>query len=228
MKKLFENKKSMMITLIGVAVIFAIVAVVVHFATQVTNDSYKNCAVGDVDGNGYINSADALLIEKHVKNGEELFDTQKTNGDVNLDGKLDETDIDLIQKYATGQIKKLPLTSDDEKAENGSNTAAEYENEDIRTIVTVENKWSNGDGTYSYQLKVSIQNSDNSRYRNWETTIAFGEGAQVTKNWDCDCTTDGNSVVIEGESIPSESTFNCGVIVRASANLKIESVITEN
>lgn len=227
MKKIFENKKSILITLIGVAVIFAVVAVVVHFATQVTNDSYKNCAVGDVDGNGFINSADALLVEKHIKNGEELFDTQKTNGDVNLDGKLDETDIDLIQKYAIGQLKKLPYTSEDSNSESG-NTVAEYENEDIRTVVSVDNKWSNGDGTYSYQLKVSIQNSDNSRYRNWETTITFSENAEIAKNWDCDCTTDGNSVVIEGESIPSESTFNCGVIVKASANLEIESVQTVN
>ena len=46
------DKKIIILFLVGLAVVFAVVAVIVHFTTKVTDDSYKNCAVGDVDGSG--------------------------------------------------------------------------------------------------------------------------------------------------------------------------------
>ncbi len=226
-KKKITDKKLIIIFLVGVAVLLAAIAIVVHFSTKVTDDSYKDCAIGDVDGNGYINSGDNLLIQKHLNGTGELFESQQKNGDVNLDGKLDELDMELIQKYATGQIQKLPYKGEEDKTESRKENSIVFKNEKVESSVQIENSWSNGDGTYSYQLKVTMKNIDDSRLRNWETKVKLSEKAKIIKSWDCESEVQNDTVVIEGESISAESTMNCGVIVTAPENMKIVSVVTE-
>ena len=226
-KKKITDKKLIIIFLVGVAVLLAVIAVVVHFSTKVTNDSYIDCAIGDVDGNGFINSGDNLLVQKHLNGTGELFESQQKNADVNLDGKLDKLDMELIQMYATGQITKLPYTSEEDETENRKENAVDFKDEKVESSVQLENSWSNGDGTYSYQLKVTMDNIDDSKLRNWETKVKLSEKAKIIKSWDCESEMQDDTVVITGESISSESTMNCGVIVTAPENMKIVSIVTE-
>ncbi|MEE0982069.1 MAG: dockerin type I repeat-containing protein, partial [Acutalibacteraceae bacterium] len=178
-KKKITDKKLIIIFLVGVAILLATIAIVVHFSTKVTNDSYIDCAIGDVDGNGFINSGDNLLIQKHLNGTGELFESQQKNGDVNLDGKLDKLDMELIQMYATGQIAKLPYTGKEDKTENRKENAVDFKDEKVESSVQIENSWSNGDGTYSYQLKVTMDNIDDSKLRNWETKVKLSEKAKI-------------------------------------------------
>ena len=226
-KKKITDKKLIIIFLVGVAVLLAVIAVVVHFSTKVTNDSYIDCAIGDVDGNGFINSGDNLLIQKHLNGTGELFESQQKNADVNLDGKLDKLDMELIQMYATGQIAKLPYTGKEDKTENLKDNAVDFKDEKVESSVRIENSWSNSDGTYSYQLKVTMDNIDDSKLRNWETKVKLSEKAKIIKSWDCESEMQDDTVVITGESISAESTMNCGVIVTAPENMKIVSIVTE-
>lgn len=226
--KKLTDRKIVIMFLIGLAVVLAIVATVVHFTTKVTDESYKNCAVGDVDGSGYINAADAKLVLDYLSGNAELFDSQKTNGDVNLDGKLDNADVELIQAYATGAVKKLPVTGEEEKHEVHKDNQIKHLSEKAESTVQVENSWSNGDGTYSYQLKVDVENLRDSRLRNWETTILLSEDVKISKSWDCECEAQGDTVIIEGESISAKETMSCGVIIIAPENTKVESISTEN
>ena len=226
-KKKITDKKLIIVFLVGVAILLAAVAVIVHFSTQVTNDSYIDCAIGDVDGNGFINSGDNLLIQKHLNGTGELFESQQKNADVNLDGKLDKLDMELIQMYATGQIAKLPYTGEEDKTENRKENAVDFKDEKVESSVQIENSWSNGDGTYSYQLKVTMDNIDDSKLRNWKTKVKLSEKAKIIKSWDCESEMQDDTVVITGESISAESTMNCGVIVTAPENVKIVSIVTE-
>lgn len=226
-KKKITDKKLIIIFLVGVALLLATIAIVVHFSTKVTNDSYIDCAIGDVDGNGFINSGDNLLIQKHLNGTGELFESQQKNADVNLDGKLDKLDMELIQMYATGQIAKLPYTGEEDKTENRKENAVDFKDEKVESSVQIENSWSNGDGTYSYQLKVTMDNIDDSKLRNWETKVKLSEKAKIIKSWDCESEMQDDTVVITGESIYAESTMNCGVIVTAPENMKIVSIVTE-
>lgn len=226
-KKKITDKKLIIVFLVGIAILLAAVAVIVHFSTKVTNDSYIDCAIGDVDGNGFINSGDNLLVQKHLNGTGELFESQQKNADVNLDGKLDKLDMELIQMYATGQIAKLPYTGEEDKTENRKENAIDFKDEKVESSVQIENSWSNGDGTYSYQLKVTMDNIDDSKLRNWETKVKLSEKAKIIKSWDCESEMQDDTVVITGESISSESTMNCGVIVTAPENMKIVSIVTE-
>lgn len=226
--KKLTDKKIVVLFLIGLAVVLAVIATVVHFTTKVTDDSYKNCAVGDVDGSGYINAADAKLVLDYLAGEAELFDSQKKNGDVNLDGKLDNADVELIQAYATGSVNKLPVSGEEEPTEAHKENQIKHISEKAESTVHIENSWSNGDGTFSYQLKINVENLRDSRLRNWETKIVLSEDVEISKNWDCECEAQGDTVIIEGESIPAEETMSCGVIVIAPENTKIESLSTEN
>ena len=54
------NAKKIIIILLSLALLFAALAVIIHFTTRVTNDSYANCAVGDVNGDGRITITDVV------------------------------------------------------------------------------------------------------------------------------------------------------------------------
>lgn len=224
-KKLTDNKK-LVLLFIGVAVFFAIVAAVVFFATRPTNKSYENCAVGDVDGSGYIDSGDCLLIQQYLGGNKKLFDSQIKNGDVNLDGKLDAADIEIIQKYSTGQIKKLPYKEDSKKTEIVEQNSAKHTTEEFESTVTVTNSWKNDDGSYSYQLSVTVKNLDDSRLRNWETAITLNKIPTISNSWDCESEIANGKIVITGDTIPAGESMSCGVIVKTDADMKILSIET--
>lgn len=224
-KKLTDNKK-LVLLFIGIAVFFAIVAIVVFFATRPTNKSYENCAVGDVDGSGQIDSSDSLLIQQYLSGNKKLFDSQIKNGDVNLDGKLDKLDIEVIQKYATGQIKKLPYTEGNDNQETVKQNSATHTTEEIESTVIVSNNWANDDGTYSYQLNITIKNLDDSRLRNWETAITLNKIPTISNSWDCESEISGGKIVITGDTIPAGESMTCGVIVKTDADMQILSIET--
>ena len=60
--------------------------------------------IGDINTDGKINSADALLVLQSSTGVITLTDTQKLLADVNEDGKINSTDALLILQYATGKI----------------------------------------------------------------------------------------------------------------------------
>lgn len=225
--KLTDNKK-LVLLFVGIAVFFAIVAVVVFVATRPTNKSYENCAVGDVDGSGQINSGDSVLIQQYLSGSKELFDSQIKNGDVNLDGKLNELDIEIIQKYATGQINKLPYTGNIKGQEPIKQNSATQKTDETESSVYVENSWVNEDGSHSYQLKITIKNLEDSKLRNWQTEIALSETPEISNSWDCECEISDGKLKIEGEAISAEGSMSCGVIVKANKDMKILTVKTDN
>lgn len=226
MKKI--NKKVIILALVAVAVIGAIVAVIVGQTTKLTNESYANCAIGDVNGDGYINSQDVLLIRSSLAGQTELFENQIKNGDSDADGQLTEKDAEIILKYATGEIRKLPYTEDSSAGISENDKMIQSSGDESETTVKIVNKWSNGDGTYSYQLNVSVRNLKESSLRGWETVITMSGDVEESKSWDCECEVKDNTITIEGESIPAETVGVCGVIVIGEENLKLESVTTEN
>lgn len=224
MKK--TNKKIIIIVLAVIAVICAAVAIIVSQTTKLTNESYENCAVGDVNGDGYINSQDVLLIRSALAGQSELFENQRKNGDTDADGKLTEKDAEIILRYATGEIRKLPYTSDSSAGISENEKMIQSSTQESETTVKIVNKWANGDGTYSYQLNISLRNLKESRLRGWKTLITLSGDVEESKSWDCECEVNGKTITIEGETIPAETVGVCGVIVIGEENLKLETVET--
>ena len=221
-----NNKKILIIILLVIALVGAIVAIAVSQATKLTNDSFANCAVGDINGDGYINSNDVLAIRSALISETELFETQRKNGDVNADGELTEQDAKIILRYITGDITKLPYTDSENDGISDNDKLIRHTTEDSETTVKVINTWANGDGTYSYQLNINIRNLSSSGIRGWETEITLNDEAEISKNWDCECRIKGETLIIEGETIPEGTVGVCGVIITADKNLKLESVVT--
>ena len=119
-KKKKLNTKKIIIILLSLAVLFSALAVIIHFTTRATNESYANCAVGDVNGDGKINPADATLVIKYLVNQENLFSNQIKNSDVNLDGDVNSLDALLILRYSIGDISSIPYDEEKEMLLNGS------------------------------------------------------------------------------------------------------------
>lgn len=221
------NKKIMIFALVAVAVVGAIVAIIVNATTKLTNESYENCAIGDINGDGFINSDDALTLTAFINGNNELFETQQQNADVNLDGKVDKTDVEIIHQYSVGAIKKLPYTGQVNQSLWGDGNIIESDNEGVGTTIQLANYWVNADGTYSYQMNVKVANDRTTRLRNWQTVITFSEEVEIAKSWDCESDVDGGKLTADGESIAAGSMTKFGFVIKAPKGLTVEDIVTE-
>jgi len=61
--------------------------------------------IGDVNGDGEVDIADAILIMKHDAGVTVIDQTLKMLGDVNQDGEIDIADAILIMKYDASLIQ---------------------------------------------------------------------------------------------------------------------------
>ena len=66
--------------------------------------SLTGLSLGDVNGDGLINIADATLVQQFAAEIEKPAQAQKTAADVNRDGRTDVADVTLIQQFAADII----------------------------------------------------------------------------------------------------------------------------
>ena len=59
--------------------------------------------LGDVDSNQSVDSADAMKLLQSIESGNSLSQSQKWAGDVNQDGSLTQSDVQLILDYISGK-----------------------------------------------------------------------------------------------------------------------------
>lgn len=217
------NSKKIIIILLSLAVLFAALAVIIHFTTRVTNESYANCAVGDVNGDGQINSGDSICIMKYLVEQEDLFENQIKLADVNTDGSVNSTDALLILRYSVGSISSIPYDAQKENLLNSSLkrkqtvTAANF-----TSTAQIVNEWDNNDGTHSYQVNVTVRNDSDSDSDSWKAAVVFDkEIVSLTKSWNCNTFVDGKSVSLGGEEIEAGETASCGFIITAKKDMAL-------
>lgn len=220
------NSKKLIIILLCLAVFFAVLAVILHETTKITNDSYENCALGDVNGDGYINSMDALLVIESTADNQLLFDNQKKHADVNCDGKVDSMDSLILLEYSVGEIKSLPHKNNETEKPENNGRFADCNSSRTYSTVQIANEWDNGDGTHSYQLSITVKNISDKELAKWETEISLSSKAGITNSWDCESKINSNTVTVSGESISKDSAAACGLIVSAPEGLQINSIKT--
>ena len=77
---------------------------------QKVTKSYTIILLGDVNGNGRVDSADASLIASYASGNKELTDNALLAADANQDGSVTKADAKLIcQKYVRGDSYSSPL-----------------------------------------------------------------------------------------------------------------------
>lgn len=223
-----ENKKKLIIILCCVAAVFAVVALIVHQTTKITNESYANCALGDINGDGYINASDSLLIIQSSADKDLLFDNQKRLADVNLDGQVNSADVLILQRYTVGEIKSIPYIEEGQDSAHAidNSRSAECRTEKSLSSIQIVNEWTNDDGTHSYQFSVSVKNICKEDIGGWNTTITLSSPVSLSKSWDCKCKVNSDEIIVRNTSVPKESTAVCGFIVTAPEGLTITGVKT--
>lgn len=77
----------------------------VNWFTFVEGNSDED--LGDLNGDGKVNSTDLQLMKMHVLRQRQLTGTSLLNADVNRDGKVDSTDVALLKRYILRQISSF-------------------------------------------------------------------------------------------------------------------------
>lgn len=75
----------------------------------------EGAKTGDVNGDGNINSGDALSILQYATGTTELDSDSLVFADVNADKKVNSTDALMVLQYSTGIIKAFPADNQEEK-----------------------------------------------------------------------------------------------------------------
>ncbi|TYQ18175.1 UNVERIFIED_CONTAM: dockerin type I repeat protein [Acetivibrio alkalicellulosi] len=63
--------------------------------------------IGDLNGDGKVDSSDYVLLRRHILGVSELSSTVLENADANSDGNIDSTDVILMRRYILGIIPTL-------------------------------------------------------------------------------------------------------------------------
>lgn len=79
----------------------------IDYATK-GSKTIKILSLGDVDLDGEISAKDRMLLNKYIDGQEELEEESLANADVNLDGDIDDLDVNIIQLYLNKSISILP------------------------------------------------------------------------------------------------------------------------
>ncbi|TYQ18193.1 UNVERIFIED_CONTAM: arabinoxylan arabinofuranohydrolase [Acetivibrio alkalicellulosi] len=72
-----------------------------------TEDSNNSISLGDLNGDGKIDSTDVILLRRHLLDITPLTETALLNADLNKDGRIDSTDYALIRRYILGIISSF-------------------------------------------------------------------------------------------------------------------------
>ena len=79
-----------------------------HFSVYIlTTEESTSVSLGDVNGDGIIDAADAVMIQRYDSGLTTLTDEQLAAADVNADGLVDAADAVKIQRYDAGLIASL-------------------------------------------------------------------------------------------------------------------------
>lgn len=215
--------KTIIIILLSLSVIFAALGTVIYLATRMTNESYAECAIGDVNGDGKINSADAILILEYLDGQEKLFDNQIKNADVNDDGTVDNEDSEIIIRYSTGEVKSLPYNEERDRLLNSSlkrkQTVSQNE---LTATAQIVNEWDNNDGTFSYQVNLTVRNDSDKSTGSWNAKVTFDKEINtLVKSWECNPLTQGQTITLGGSDIDAGDTATCGFIITAEKDAAI-------
>lgn len=225
--KNLKEKKKILIILVAAAVIFAVTAIIIHHATQLTNESYANCAMGDINGDGYINSYDALLVIQSMSDHDLLFENQMLHADINEDGEVNSSDALILLRYSIGALKSLSVSDNFGQDVVSNSRSAKFENDDVISSVQIMNEWDNGDGTHSYQMSLSVKSANGKSMDYWKAQVYLSSSVELYKSWDCNCRVNSDEISLNGGNVPADSAAVCGFIVKAPRELTIKSIHTE-
>lgn len=71
----------------------------------------NNILYGDADGNGKVELLDVNLMERYIEGDEDAkADIHFTEADVNADGAVDDTDVQMVKDYLVGNLDSLTPT----------------------------------------------------------------------------------------------------------------------
>lgn len=112
---------------------------------------------GDVNGDGFVSSADSAAINKHVVGSSELSNSQFKLADVNADGSVSVKDSIYIERYLAGMITTFPVCQSSSGGGGGGSTGCARKNPAL-TMSPVSQEVVAGE---TATFKVAIANNDN-------------------------------------------------------------------
>lgn len=124
------NKKIFLSFIFGI-ILMGVISTPKTFAT--TKKIY-----GDVNCDGFVNSSDALLVQRYAAKLETLKDYQLEIADVNYDGYVNDRDAQLILKKSVGSVKLFPVEL---KCFGDVNLDGEIDVGDVTCLTRYVNGW---------------------------------------------------------------------------------------
>ena len=195
-------------------------------------DTYGN---GDVNGDGKVNQADYLFVQRHIQGTYTLTEEQKKRADVNLDGQITATDYTIIEQnfynnpaYSTLPVKAISVCS---SVEITKEVNIEYKvNSEVFKYVNKQNNQSfSGDnviGSLNPSFKLSQLISESNAFGNSLNYIDIGYG-NFPVAFSTKAGTYGKAIDPANKGLLSLEYSNLGHLKSTSTTTEVDIVMSE-
>lgn len=172
------SKQPFALYLISIIIISALITIIALASSGLAVKLGASSSLGDVNGDGVINSGDSLLLMKYLVGQSELNETQRGNADVDKNEALNSKDALLILQFSNGSSEKI-----------GTPATANENIEAPTEPVSTQSKPSGGNQTESASQEVAATEkeyersgvSDDAAYFSTDKNIYFT--ARITNKW---------------------------------------------
>lgn len=212
----------------------------------------KELPAGDVNGDGKINSVDALQVILHENDKIRFNGAQIDAADINKDGEINDLDALLIEQYSNkctnklGELAPVNVSIENPNAKknvssvdttvtengvlkSGNSYASTFSTSEsgIYTSATVTNKWQ-ADNKYMYQIEITVTNNSDTYMGDTSLDIGFsGKNTEIEKTWDCyeDNADFGTKIKTNSKTYTAPGgSIKCGMIISCSSPSEVKSI----
>lgn len=240
--KKFKNKfvlKISIFLLIFLLISFGVIYAVSNFATK-----------GELNGDGEINYADVSLLQLHLIHSKELPTEMLENADMNNDGKITVTDLNLLIKKIEKKLKYEATVREIEVSNYYPNKNEEITlnfdidvtyNVEIKTITINGEEYEivrNEQNQNLYEVKLNVGNTNGVKeYRFEKVTLINGKEIEIDEtvkvdvlktqpqieNWTLTGDTEKTELNISFDVVDSDKTINSGMYTITEKKEETES-----
>ncbi len=211
------SKQPFALYLISIIIISALITIIALASSGLAVKLGASSSLGDVNGDGVINSGDSLLLMKYLVGQNDLDETQQSNADVDKNETLNSKDALLILQFSNGSSEKIgtPAAASEnteaqtEPVSSQSEPSSENQTEPTSQEVTAAEKEYERSGT-----------SDDAAYFSTDKNIYFT--ARITNKWKDASGKNMYQVEVKIKNNSAKSMYNTSAYINFSSQAEVD------
>lgn len=205
------SKQPFILFMIVTVIISAVIIIIALISSGVSFDSVDDKDLGDINGDGKIDSADVLLMMNHVSDKEKLTGEMFKRADINSDKTVNSNDAYYLIQYVNKSSNQ-----------SGINSATDYQTTqpDSTTDQNQSEPENDGDGNIENEPKLSGK-SYSSAFLTGENQLYYS--ARIVNRWQSEKSVNMYQIELKIKNNSEKTVYNTSADISFTSSVSIES-----